>query len=67
MTHTPVEYVKSDTAPILPLLTPAQVAHLLQVHQATIYAWAADEKLPCVRIGKAVRFRQADIKRIMGD
>jgi excisionase family DNA binding protein len=66
MTHTPV-IVSDNTAPILPLLTPAQVAKLLQIHPATVYAWAADEKLPCVRIGKAVRFRQADIKRIMGD
>jgi len=44
------------------LLTPKQVAELLQVHPKTVYGWARNGELPCLRIGKVVRFRWSDIE-----
>jgi excisionase family DNA binding protein len=37
------------------LLTPDQVAGLLQVHVKTVYQWAADGKLPAIRLGNGIR------------
>jgi len=49
------------------LLTPAQVAELLQVKTGTVYAWAKQRRLPAVvlSIGKkkeCIRFRRSSIE-----
>jgi excisionase family DNA binding protein len=64
MTHTP-DVVKADIAGIVPLLTAEQVAQIFQVHPMTPYSWAAAGKLPCVKLGKTLRFRWQDIERII--
>lgn len=44
-----------------PLMTVRQLARLLQVHPQTIYSWKdrADDPLPCLRFGSAVRFERS--------
>jgi len=37
------------------LLTPQQVADLLQVHVKTVYQWATEGKLPAIRLGSGIR------------
>ena len=54
----------------VPLLTPAEVARLLAVRPATIYAAAARGALPCIRVWRGerrtlLRFRDEDIQRIL--
>jgi len=44
------------------LLTVREVATLLRVSTATIYALAARQKLPHVRVSNAVRFRPEDVE-----
>ena len=44
-----------------PLLSPAQVAHRLGVKVSWVYAQASQGKLPCVRLGKYLRFVPGEI------
>ena len=43
------------------ILTAKEVAKLIKVKAVTIYAWAKDGDIPCVRFGKSVRFNKAEI------
>jgi excisionase family DNA binding protein len=47
------------------LLTPAQVAELFQVPRSTVYGLAREGRLPCLRIGRAIRFSQEDLERYL--
>jgi excisionase family DNA binding protein len=47
----------------LQLLTARQVAAILRVHSKTVYKWAAQGKLPCVRPQGLLRFMRHDINR----
>jgi excisionase family DNA binding protein len=44
------------------LLTVREVATLLRVSTATIYALAARQELPHVRVSNALRFRPEDVR-----
>jgi excisionase family DNA binding protein len=49
-----------------PLLTAAQVGALLgAVPPKTVLQYARDGRLPCIRIGKHVRFIRSDIDRAL--
>jgi len=48
------------------LLTVREVATLLRVSTATIYALAARQELPHLRISNALRFRSEDVDRFLG-
>lgn len=48
-----------------PLLRPDAVARLLACSPKTVYAWAASGSIPCVRLGRLVRFRLADVRRFI--
>ena len=39
-----------------PLLTVRQAARLLSVSPRTLYSWTESDRLPCVRIGRLIRF-----------
>jgi len=55
-------------APVLdePLLTAAQVGALLgNVPAKTVLQYARDGRLPCLRIGKHVRFVRSDVDRAL--
>jgi len=45
------------------LLTPEQIAELLGVKQSTIYQWTHQGFIPHVKVGRLVRFREADIEK----
>jgi excisionase family DNA binding protein len=45
------------------LLTAAEAAKYLQVAEATVLLYAREKRLPCVRVGGRVRFRQEDLER----
>ncbi len=47
-----------------PLLKTEDVARLLGVSPLTIRAWRFQRLLPCVRLGRAVRYRLEDIEEI---
>ncbi len=51
--------------PSEPLLTAAEIAPLFRVGLPTIYRWADDGTLPCVKIGKTVRFRRSEIEALL--
>jgi putative molybdopterin biosynthesis protein len=45
------------------LLTPDEVAAMLQIARKTVVVMAREGRIPCVRVGKLVRFDPADIER----
>ncbi len=45
------------------LLTPDEVAEILRVARKTVVVMARDERIPCIRIGRFVRFDAAEIDR----
>ncbi len=45
------------------LLTLQEVADYVQVHPKTVLRWIAHAGLPCVRIGKSLRFDATDVLR----
>lgn len=48
-----------------PLLTADAVADLLACSAKAVYAWASQGELACVRLGRLVRFRPADVRRFV--
>ncbi len=46
-----------------PLLTAADAAELLSVRTSWIYEAVRSGNLPCVRVGKHVRFLRSDLER----
>ncbi len=45
------------------LLTPEDVAQMLGVARKTVVVWARLGQIPCVRVGRLVRFDPAEIDR----
>ena len=45
------------------LLTVQELAQLLHIKAATLYAWAARGQIPCLKIHGLVRFRKDEIDR----
>ena len=43
------------------LLTTKELAEQLRIKPSTLYAWASQRKIPCVRIHGLIRFRSEDI------
>jgi excisionase family DNA binding protein len=46
------------------LLKTEEVARLLGVSPLTVRAWVFQRLLPCVRLGRSVRFKPQDIEKI---
>ena len=44
------------------LLTIKDLSRKLQIKPSTLYAWASQNKIPCVRIHGLIRFRPEDIE-----
>ena len=51
----------------MPLLTVKDIATRLQVKEKTVYAWASQRRIPCVKIGTVLRFDEADIDQWLED
>ena len=47
------------------LLTPGEAAELLAVSERKVSDLARSGQLPCVHVGRSVRFRPADIERLI--
>ena len=43
------------------LLTPREVADQMNVHPRTVQRWAREQTIPSIRIGKLIRFNEADL------
>lgn len=54
-----------STAPS-PLMTVAEAAKYMRIKEKTLYAWIADERIPCLRAGSRLRFRLCDLERWLG-
>ncbi len=47
------------------LYTADQVAELLCLKRKTVYAWAEQGRIPCFKIGKALSFRQSELREFI--
>ena len=45
------------------LLSIREVSEKLSVKQSTLRAWVFQRKIPCVRLGRLVRFKQSDLSK----
>lgn len=43
-------------------LTVDEVAEYLSLSRATIYQWASEKRIPHYRMGRAIRFKQAEVE-----
>jgi excisionase family DNA binding protein len=44
------------------LLTPEEAATALGVQVGTVRVWAAERRIPTIRVGRLLRFRVADVQ-----
>lgn len=51
--------------PMEPLITSAELAAILRVSRSLVYAYAAQGRIPCIRLGSRVLFRPVDVERWM--
>ena len=49
-----------------PLRDARYIAALLHVPAGSVLQYARDGKLPCIRIGRHVRFRVSDVEKALG-
>ncbi len=47
------------------LYTADQVAELFSLKKKTIYGWAEQGRIPCYKIGKALRFRESELREFI--
>lgn len=47
------------------LMSPDEVCDVLKLTKSTLYRFARDGKIPCVRLGSLIRFRRADVERVI--
>lgn len=52
---------RHDPATGSPLLKPREAAAALAISRQTLYTWVRDGRVPSVRIGRWLRFREADL------
>jgi excisionase family DNA binding protein len=60
----------SDATPIVldkPLLQPAEAAELLRVKVSWIYEAVRDGRLPCIRVGRHIRFTRSMLERWLAE
>lgn len=49
------------------LLKPEDVAKRLNVALVTVYKWAHSGRLPCIKLGKSVRFRHESVEKLLNE
>lgn len=47
------------------LLKAEEVARLLDVNLSVVYRWAAAGRLPAVKLGRALRFRERELEELL--
>jgi excisionase family DNA binding protein len=60
---TPPPEGNGDGALSEPLLRPEDVANLLGVRKSSVYEYARAGQLPCVKVGRHLRFLRSDLER----
>lgn len=45
-----------------PLMTVSDVARSLSVSRSLVYRWVEEDRIPCFRLGKTLRFSQPEIE-----
>jgi len=45
------------------LLTPQEVARYLRVNKYTVYRLVSEKKLPAIKVGNQLRFKQSNLDR----
>lgn len=48
---------------IMKLINTTELSRILNVSEKTLYHWAQQRKIPCVRLGRLVRFNTDDITK----
>ena len=61
--HLPLDASRPSAMLSEPLLTAAAAAELLAVRTSWVYDAARSGELPCVRLGKHLRFLRSDLER----
>jgi len=54
-----------EPAPVATLLTADVAAARLRVRESTLRCWAREGKVPCRRLGRALRFSEDDLRQIV--
>lgn len=44
-----------------------EVSESLGVSVSTLYKWVGEKKIPCVKMGRLVKFRQGDIEKWLNE
>ena len=45
------------------LMTVEEVCQLLRIKKSTLYQWVHQKQIPCLKVGRLVRFRAEDIEK----
>jgi len=51
--------------PELKLYTDQDLAKILKIHPGTLRNWRCEKKIPFTRIGRAIRYTEAQVREIM--
>jgi excisionase family DNA binding protein len=57
----------APSAPSDRLLGVTEAAELLSIQPRTLYQWAYQRRVPVVKLGRALRFRESDVQRLIRD
>ncbi len=57
--------MSGSSVPLRPLLTPRQVATLFNVQRSTVYTWAAQGRLPTIRLNGRLRFQPESLESLL--
>jgi len=49
------------------LLSPEEVEEMLSVKRSTIYKWTFEGSIPHLKLGRLLRFREADLREWLKD
>ena len=49
------------------LLSIRDVSEMLKIKEATLRAWVFQRQIPCIRLGRLVRFKRGDLERWIRD
>ncbi len=47
------------------MMKPEEVADLLRVSKGTPYSWAYRRRIPFVKVGRSLRFKESDIEELI--
>lgn len=54
-----------DNSKLEALLTYKELAHILKLSPQTLRMWVSSKKIPCIKLGAAVRFSRAQVNDLI--